>query len=153
MQGEISDAKSSVTELENDLKDTNDRFNDYAREDTVIERFNSVEQKITSNEASINVVNEIIENGITKVKTTQGYTFDDDGLSIDNTNSKTKGMDITDKSTGESVLFAGYDETSQETIVKTKNLTVNKYLNIPHARFEKFKNSKFGEGTGCFWID
>ena len=62
-------------------------------------------------------------------------------------------MEITDKSSNETLLFAGYDAGLQETVVISKNLTVQKYLNIPHARFEKYNNSVHGEGAGCFYME
>jgi len=53
----------------------------------------------------------------------------------------------------ENVLFAGYDKETQETIVKSKNMTVEKYLVIPSSRFESYENPTFGEATGAFSID
>lgn len=65
------------------------------------------------------------------------------------------GLEITDATgqSNEQLLFAGYDETTEETIVKTKNLTVNKYLVIgKYSRMEDFKDSDGNIGTGMFWI-
>ena len=93
------------------------------------------------------------------MKTEKGFTFDDEGLTIDDSNGKVKntldenGMEITDKSSNETLLFAGYDAGLQETVVISKNLTVQKYLNIPHARFEKYNNPVHGEGAGCFYME
>lgn len=145
--------------ISNDLLSTNEKFNNYATKEMVTTQIDSVETKLTSNEFKINVINETLENGISKVKTNTGYTFGDEGLNIGSSNSKVnntlneKGMEITDNTTNDTLLYAGYDSNLQETIVRSKNMTVEKYLKVPHARYEKYKNPLFGEGTGCFYVD
>lgn len=88
-------------------------------------------------------------------------TFDDNGLTIEKTNAKTKGnfnekgMRITDAtgSTESELLFAGYDETLDETIVRTKNINVEKYLTIgKYSRIEDFIDDDNNEGTGIFFV-
>ena len=59
-------------------------------------------------------------------------------------------MTITDKSSNTTLLFAGYDNDSQETIVKARNMTVEKYLVAPNCRFEEYNNYNHGKGTGVF---
>lgn len=151
--------QSNTTEIINNYIAINEELNSYAKVETVKEQIDTVEAKITSNEASINVVKETLENGVSKVKTETGYTFGSDGLNIGSTNSKVnntlneRGMEIEDNATGDTLLFAGYDNELQETIVKSKNMTVEKYLSVPHARYEKYNNPNFGEGTGCFYIE
>ena len=116
-------------------------------------------QKMTDTELDITALKETLENGVSKVKTETGYTFDTDGLNISSTNSKVnntlneRGMTVEDNATGDTLLFAGYDNDLQETVVISKNLTVQKYLNIPHARFEGYNNQTFGEGAGCFYME
>lgn len=106
------------------------------------------------------VVSNEIANGVNKVKTETGYTFDENGLTIEKTDAKTKsildetGLDIKDATgaSDESLLFAGYDETSGETIVKSKNMTVEKYLVIgKYSRMEDFVKDGVAS-TGMFWI-
>ena len=102
------------------------------------------------------VVSNQLEDGVKRVKTETGYTFDDYGLTIEKTNAKTKstlnetGLEVKD-STGsedEVLLKAGYDEEIGETIVKSKNMNVEKYLTIgKYSRIEDYE-----EGTGVFWI-
>ena len=88
-------------------------------------------------------------------------TFDDNGLTIEKTNAKTKGnfnekgMTITDAtgSIDSELLFAGYDEVLDETIVRTKNINVEKYLTIgKYSRIEDFIDDDNNEGTGIFFI-
>lgn len=102
------------------------------------------------------IVTDELENGVKKVKTETGYTFDSNGLIIERTNAKTKsklneaGLEIKDAtgSTEESLLFAGFDEETGETVVKSKNMRVEKYLNIgKFSRIEDYEN-----GTGVFWV-
>ncbi len=149
----VSEVNTSIT---NGLLETNERFNDYALTENVTQQINSVENKITSSEQKITIINETLENGISQVRTEKGYTFNDQGLSIDDSNSKAKnllnevGMTIIDKSTNSVLLFAGYDEGTQESIVKSKNMTVEKYLVVPNCRFESYQNPNRGKGTGVF---
>lgn len=102
------------------------------------------------------IVSNQLEDGVKKVKTETGYTFDGNGLTIEKTNAKTKstlneiGLNIKDAtgSDEESLLFAGYDNETGETVVKSKNMTVEKYLTIgSYSRVEDYE-----EGTGVFWI-
>ena len=83
-------------------------------------------------------------------------TADDEGLTVDKNDSKTKsnldadGLEIIDKTgaSQEVLLEAKYDEELGETIVRSKNMRVEKYLNIgTHSRIEDYEN-----GTGVFWI-
>ena len=63
------------------------------------------------------------------------------------------GLEVKD-STGsqdEVLLKAGYDEVTGETIVKSKNMTVEKYLTIgKYSRIEDYEDEKLGPGTGIF---
>ena len=87
--------------------------------------------------------------------------FDENGLTIEKTNAKTKGnfnekgMKIMD-STGSGdteLLFAGYDEGLNETIVRTKNIKVTKYLGIgKYSRIEDYKDENGNNGTGIFFM-
>lgn len=87
---------------------------------------------------------------------TETGKFDIDGLLIEKTNAKTKGrfneigMTITDAtgSDDQELLFAGYNETLNETIVRSKNIKVTKYLTIgTNSRIEDFE-----DGTGIFYV-
>ena len=57
-------------------------------------------------------------------------------------------------SSEESLLFAGYDEKTGETIVKSKNMTVEKYLVVgKHTRFEDYNDENGEAWTGTFWLE
>ena len=48
----------------------------------------------------------------------------------------------------QNLMYAGYDEEIGETIVKSKNMVVGKYLTVgTYSRTEDYE-----EGTGVFWI-
>lgn len=92
---------------------------------------------------------------VQSVKSTAG-TFNQDGLTIEKTNAKTKGnfnesgMKIIDAtgSSDETLLFAGFDEELGETVVRTKNINVTKYLTIgKNSRIEDYE-----DGTGIFYV-
>lgn len=156
MQNQISD---NAVATENNYQDIIGRLDGYATTEVVTQQISSVTAQMTSTELQINAINKTLENGVEKVVTSKGFTFDDEGLTIDNPNGNVKNkidetaVEIIDKSTNTSLLFAGFDTELQETLVRSNNLTVTKYLKIPHSRFEKYNNPTFGNGTGCFYVE
>ena len=147
---------SNTTDINNNYQEIIQKFDEVPKNDDLVSIQNKVETIQTNAEYAINVVENISVNGVSKVKTETGYTFDNEGLTIEKTDAKTKstlneaGLNIKDAtgSNEESLLFAGHDEETGETIVKSKNMTVEKYLTIgTHSRIEDYEN-----GTGVFWI-
>mgnify|MGYP004611212205 FL=1 len=152
--------ESQATLINNNYQDVIDKLNGCAQKSDVETIRKSVETTQTDSKYAIEIAKEIQQNGVTKVKTSTGYTFDDDGLSVEKTGAKTKaklneaGLNVKDAtgSNEESLLFAGYDEETGETIVKSKNMTVEKYLVVgKYSRIEDFVNDGV-QGTGVFWI-
>ncbi len=162
---EIESLTSTVNQVE---AETNNIYQD------ILSKFNTIDESITQISSLENRVTQLqtdtytktevqqIANGIgtdgvvvTVVTSTAG-TFDENGLTIEKTNAKTKGnfnesgitvMDATGY-TNEELLFAGYDNTLNETIVRTKNINVSKYLTIgTKSRLEDYE-----DGTGVFDI-
>lgn len=153
---EISSTVSTIsTKEENDYQELLTRFDDYTPKSDLIDLENSVTQLQTDTYTKTEVNTKLTDGSVTKVSTTTG-TFDQNGLTIEKTNAKTKGqfnevgvkvMDATG-STDEELLFAGYDENLNETIVRSKNINVSKYLSIgTKSRIEDYEN-----GTGIFYI-
>ena len=147
---------SQSIENNNNYQEIIGKLEDVPKKDDIVTLKNSVETLETSTKYAIEISEDIQVNGVSKVKTETGYTFDDEGLKIEKTGAKTKsvfnekGMDIKDAtgSSEESLLFAGYNENLGETIVKSKNMAVQKYLTIgKYSRIEDYD-----EGTGVFWI-
>lgn len=149
-------------EQNNNYQEINKKLDGYVKEDDLVTVKKSVENIQNSTEYYIKVTEDLQVNGVSKVKTEKGFTFDDNGLTIDELNSKVKnkldenGMEILDKTSGtqEVLLKAGYDATAGETIVKSKNMVVEKYLTIgANTRFEDYVNPTLGgKGTGAFTL-
>lgn len=125
----------------------------YATTEAVNSATDSMKLYMADNYASITFQQEVEENGVKQVKTEKGFTFDNDGMTIDSNDSPTKsitdtdGIKVLDKtgSRDSELLFAGYDADSGTSVVRTENLAVRTYLIAPGSRFEKYKG-----GTGVF---
>lgn len=166
MTGQINGNESNISEIQASLTDINLRVEEttenlasnYLDKDQVdaISNTNNeniellrkaVDQSVSSTQLQINVINEIIENGSTKIKTNTGYTFDDNGLNISK-----EGEEISNTmdNTG---MFVRRDEEevlgADNTGVRTENLSVRKYLTIgTNSRIEDYKKDR----TACFHI-
>lgn len=135
---------NSVEQVQKDLEDSIDGINTELI--TLTERVNT---SITKDEFVIEV-SKIKDSGTAKVETTTGFTFDENGLTIDKTGSEMTttitedGMSITKN--GDVVLTADNEG------VKAQNLHATTYLLIgENSRFEDYV--KNGEPrTGCFWV-
>lgn len=162
---EIDSIKQTVSQTQttvaNNYTEIKQKFGDYAPKSDVITLQNSVEKIQTDTYTKTEINTKLTDGSVTKVTTTCG-TFDENGLTIEKTNAKTKGnfnekgMKVVDAtgSSEEILLFAGYDEETDETIVKSKNMTVEKYLTIgENCRFEDYVNPVLGgKGTGAFTL-
>lgn len=160
---EIGSIKQTVSETQtvtaNNYNELKTKFDDYAPKSDIITIQNSVEKIQTDTYTKTEINTKLTDGSVTKVQTTAG-TFGEDGLTIEKTNAKTKGkfnekgMQVVDAtgSSEEILLFAGYDEATDETIVKSKNMTVEKYLVVgANCRFEDYENPVLGgKGTGVF---
>lgn len=150
----------------NNYQDTLEKIDNCATSESVVQVTQAVETLQTSTQASINVINETLENGVPVVKTNKGFTFSDDGLDIDETNSPTKsnldtdGLTIIDKTggTNEELFFSGYDNVLMQSIVRTANLLVRTYLMLGNNhvggdwRVEIFNDDTYGLGVGFFYM-
>lgn len=146
----------------NNLRDSiNQTLTDYAKSEDVVQLRQAVETQQTETNLKIEIINEVLEGGISKVKTSKGYTFDDEGLKIADSESEitskldNKSFEVRDNTSGHTdteLLYAGIDDETNESVVRSENLTVRKYFTIgTNSRFEDFeKNNK--PGTGVFFI-
>lgn len=103
--------------------------------------------KVNANDVQITVRREL-DNGVSKVETETGFTFDDSGLHIEKTGSEMKstldeaGLVVSRSNT--EVLTAKNDG------VNALNITVRQYLIVGgRSRFENYGDNR----TGCFWIE
>lgn len=131
---ELSDTQKVVDGISGDLLHANTKIT-------------SLEQ--TSEQVQINVQN-INENGVDKVTTTTGFTFNESGMEVDKSDSPTKttvtpdGMKVYRKAGGDSEVLAATSEG-----VDATNLHAKTYLIIGgRTRFEKYGNDR----VGCYWI-
>ena len=133
--GLIDDSREKVDSVESELRD------EITKTSTELSR--------TVSDVSIKV-NQIKENGVDRVETTTGYTFDIDGLTISKSGEQMK--NVIDN-TGMYVKRSGTDIlTANHTGVDAVNLHATTYLIIGaedgRSRFEDYGTNR----TGCYWI-
>ena len=103
--------------------------------------------RLESQQAVLEFKQEIEQDGVDKVTTSTGFTFNEEGMTVEKSGREMKTTITEDGMTvyrsGESVLQANNEG------VKAKNLHANTYLIIGNnSRFEDYKYDR----TGCFWI-
>ena len=136
IKASVANVESSVNSMTNELEVTKNEV---------------ASMKLESDELKLEFQN-ISNNGLSKITTETGFTFDRGGMTVDSTDSPTKtqvtpdGMTVYKKDTGgdqEEVLAA----TSEG--VDATNLHAKTFLVIGgRSRFENFGTDR----TGCFWI-
>lgn len=132
---------ASVTEIERNVEN---KFENIEGELVTVK--SEVAAKMTSEELTIEI-NKVIDNGVKKVETSTGFTFDEEGLSIEKTNSEMK-TQITED--GMKVFRSGTEVlTADNEGVKAEDLHATTYLII--GRNSRFEDYDYGR-TGCFWI-
>ena len=109
----------------------------------------SVSAAITSEDLTIAVKKEL-DNGVSKVTTSTGFTFDEDGLTISKSGSE---MATNVDEDGLSV-YRNNEEvlTADSTGVRALNLYANNFNISDASMFEKFERNSETR-IGCFWID
>lgn len=118
--------------------------------DTINENFETlsrqVSAKVSAEDVQITIEAEMSK-GADKVITSTGFTFNDEGLSINKSGSEMT-TQITED--GMTILRSGQETlTADNTGVKAENLHATTYLIIgKNSRFEDYG----GNRTGCFWI-
>ena len=141
--------------VNNNYQEIQNKFNGYTPVERTVALENSVTVLQTDTYTKTQVDTKLTDGSVTKVMSTSG-TFDSNGLTIEQTNAKTKGnfnasgLTVIDNtsSVGEKLLFAGYDEERNETVVDTANINVTHYLVIGgNSRLEDYE-----DGTGVFDI-
>ncbi len=161
----IDKQKGSIEELVGEINNVNlkennnyqeitKKFDNYAPKESIVSIENSV-KKITENTYTKTEINtKLIDGSVEKVVSTSG-TFDENGLTIDKTNAPTrgnfnhKGMKVENANSKEELLFAGFDEKLNQTIVRSENMNVRKYLNIgKNSRIEDYNTDR----TGIFYV-
>lgn len=152
---------NNSTTINNNYQDIIQQLGDYAKEAEVVIVKEFVQSIQNESSLAIEIVKELQTDGVTRLDTKTGFTFGEDGLNIEKTDAKVKakldeaGLEIKDATgaTDESLLFAGHNEKSGETIVESKNMKVEKNFVIgKYSRMEDFTDENKNNGTGVFWI-
>lgn len=139
-------AKNISVAMENmqTIEASNEEFQTQFRQDlsTMQQSAEQIRLEITS----------IMNNGVEKVVTSTGYTFDAEGLRIQSAGNaienllNNRGMYVS--RSGEVMLKA------DSSGVEATDVTVNNYLVIgKHARFENYSNGADAKRTACFFVD
>ena len=106
-----------------------------------------VNATLTSEDVQITIQKELAD-GVDKVVTTTGFTFNDEGLMVSKT-----GSEMTTQITEDGMTVfrdSGEVLTADNIGVKAENLHATTYLIVGvNSRFENYDN---GNRTGCFWI-
>jgi hypothetical protein len=135
---------ASVQSVEQSLADAADGIN------ADIERLTeTVNAKVTATEVSLEIKKEL-ENGVSKVATGKGFTFDDSGLTIEDINPDSNNAIKTTVSNNGMTVYSNSDEvlTANDKGVTAKDLHARTYLIIgENSRLEDLNNR-----TVCFWI-
>lgn len=139
--------EANVSEIKETQKITTDALGNIDEEITALA--NSVSAKMSAEDVTLAIKSEL-DNGVSKVSTETGFTFDENGLHIAKTGSE---METTVDEDGISVYKDG-DEvlTADNKGVIAYDLHAKTYLIVGEtSRFEDYE--KDGEQrTGCFWI-
>lgn len=110
---------------------------------------NEIAMKMSPEDVKI-IISEELSNGVDKVATSTGFTFDQDGLTIDKSGSEMRTQITEDGMTvsrnDEDVLIANNEGVYAEDLHATTYLIIGKY-----SRFEDYQNAGQPR-TGCFWI-
>lgn len=165
-QLELTDEQIEQTVASNKIASDNDKqellqkFDNYAPTSEITRVENKVTQLQTDTYTKTQIDTKLVDGSVTKLKSTT-LLADDDGLTVDKSDSKTKsnldadGLTILDKtgSTNDILLRAQYDEEKGETVVETKNLYVQKYLTVAETgRLEKYTRADGKVGVGGFYV-
>lgn len=177
----LTEQKMTVDGVITQVSETNKRLtNDYltaeqvnaelgtTKEDIEIIKQNQVTMTQTSKDLQI-AIDTINNEGVSKVKTSMGYTFDDEGFKLNRSNAETgtiideAAVKVIDKTgaSEQNLLYAGYVKEGNteypsyigQTIVASANMIVKNYLVVPNSRYEAYENPVLGgKGTGAFGI-
>lgn len=150
----VSETVESVINIKNDLNNvyTKDQVN--ADMSTNTENINQLREQINQlqqlSDSLLITITNINTNGVNKVVTSTGFTFDENGLNISKT-----GEPMSAVFDNQGFVVKNYDTemlVARNNQVITENLTVKKYLTVGRHRFEKFTDEKNRLCTGLFWV-
>ena len=161
MEADIAGAK---TDINNNYQDLNNKINNCATAESVVTVSQKVEQILTDNSLTLEIIKDIQFNGVSQVKTKKGYIFNDDGLLIKDSSSPVEnlvnqnGIDITNVQNDTTVLFAGYVDANNtkyaaykgQTLLGADHAVVNTISVGNYSRFGDYVDEDGNCGTGPF---
>ena len=168
VEGISNTVSQTSTNLENTKQELINELNNKASADELVTITNEVTKLQTSTSETIKIVENIQTNGVSQVRTENSFTFDKDGLHLEEEGAKTnstlnnKGLDVQDaQGSKQDLLYAGYvneekakdnngklEKYEGQTIVYSENMWVDRYFMIgTHSRLEDFE-----DGTGVFYL-
>lgn len=139
---EITD-ESIFQKVSSNYTEITEKFNDYTPSSKTVEIENSVTQLQTDTYTKTEINTKLTDGSVTKVQSISG-TFDENGMHYEKSGAETAstineiGVKVDNTKNNEELLFAGYDDEIKETIVRTENLTVRKYLVASNIRIEDY---------------
>lgn len=144
------------TTTNNNYQEIISKFEDYTPTSQTIQLEQSVTQLQTDTYTKTEINTKLTDGSVTKVRTTSG-TFDEEGMHYEKTGAPTKstineaGVSVNSSSSDEELLFAGYDKDINQTIVRTENLTIRRYLVVgENTRIENYTDEDGNVGGGLF---
>ena len=149
------------TKDNNDYQEILDKFDNYAPKSDIVTIENSVKQLQTDTYTKTEINTKLTDGSVTKVHTVSG-TFDENGMTYEKTNAKTKttinevGVNVQDAtgSTSKSLLFAGYVDNKNEEFEKYRNQTIVGSDNIVVREFlvigDNSRIQDYEDGGGIF---
>ena len=135
----------SINASVSSLKETTEEALSSATDD-IAELKSTVSAQITAEDVRLEIASEL-SNGVDKVTTSTGFTFNEEGLTVNKEDSE-----MSTQITEDGMKVYKNDEavlTANNVGVEAKNLHATTYLIIgTNSRFENFGTNR----TGCFWI-
>lgn len=121
----------------------------------LIERTNTLERTLTDTEATIEVMQNEIVNGVETLQNSL-VTIDINGINVSTNDSAISTLMTNDKfviKSGDTTLaYFGYDTETNSTKAEMDNLTVTNYLVTGYHRIQKWETQDYEKRTGFFWI-
>lgn len=134
-----------ISALVQQLKENTDNSLENVNDD-ITDLISRVEATMSADDVTLKIQTEL-NNGIDKVTTSTGYTFNDSGLTISKTGTEMSTTITEDGMTvyrdNEAVLVANNEGVKAEDLHATTYLIIGK-----NSRFEDYGDNR----TGCFWI-
>lgn len=148
LSSQVSNVKITTDTIAMGVEDISTRIDD--TNNSIETLTTKVNMAMTAEDVRIQVQSEL-ENGVSKVQTGKGFTFDDAGLTIEDINPDTNNKITTTVSNNGMVVYRDDDAvlTANDRGVKAKDLQAETYLIIgTNSRFEDYGYHR----TGCFWV-